>query len=461
MGKLTGIEDTLKQCLSHIQSEKNKLKDQVITLFPDHSSQNDLLFMVEKSLKQSTVFAQLVDISAKHSGYSASHLDAPLSNFLRQSGVYHLEKFDDNSIVGKLAKVLANHLSKHKQVNITYLLSLPWVDITELELPVESDWFRLRKLSEAELSNIINNHVRDTFYPYSAIDSNSLNLLSQECWLEVYDKEEVPYPNGLTIDFSSIFGKVTYTELPLNLEKALSRLILLEWIPVGIQWGETWWPGFPLGTLVRVTDNWFEPPQKPQLKNFAFDIDGEHLIELVVQHECANIKDLEEINMKLIALEKAENASFIVNHVLRYFLKAAVRVPNNSGKSDQFIDHIVCIESLLGDKSPGFSARLAKRLGALVDRQKSKEIERMFRKLYGIRCDMLHGREISSIDTSFSWEARELTRSAIMKAIDAFYQYLSQDYHISRDDFLTMLDFLQSDKEISELGSLVKKWPIQ
>jgi hypothetical protein len=453
------MRDILLECLKRIQTEIRNLEQQLVAIEPNDYLKGDLLITAAKRVEKSDEFAKLVKFCAGVSGKYPSHLEAPLSLFLKQSGVYLQDKDINESFIDTLLERLKEHLIPTRDVGVTYLLSLPWVGTSNLSLPVEFGKFRVSKLSEEDLENILNNQVRRVFFPYSSIDKDTLFLFSKECWLEVNDIELPPPIDRLIIDFSSLFGRITYTNLPSIVERALGCLILLDWHLHNNSNNDIWWTGFPLGTLIKVSDNWFEHPIKPVINNMAYDLSEEYPIPLIMQYTCSNLTYLTELERKLQELEGMENTSFVVRHILRYLLRAAIRDVDGPGKADQFIDHVLCLEALLGDDKPGMSGRLAQRIGTLIDRRKCKVVERYFKRIYKYRSKLLHGTIIDSIEPELSWLARRLAWKAIIRAVDVLYHYKVKGYNLSQEEFIHILDALKTEREPVEIGNILQLWP--
>lgn len=454
------MRDILLECLKRIQTEIRNLEQQLVAIEPKDYLKGNLLITAAKRVEKSDEFAKLVKFCAGVSGKSPSHLEGPLSLFLKQSGAYLKYNITDASLVDILLENLHELLIPTSDVSVTYLLSLPWVDASDVPVPVKFGNYWVSKLSEEDLENILNNQVREVFFPYSSIDRETLFLLSQECWLEVNDFEPPPDIDSFTIDFSSLFGRITYTNLPSIVERALGCLILLDWHLHNDSYNDTWWTGLPLGTLIKISDNWFEPPVKPIINIMAYDFVEKDLPALLLeQYTCSDLTYLNELENKLQELEGSEKTSFVVRHVLRYLLRAAIREVDGPGKAVQFIDHVLCLEALLGDDKPGMSGRLAQRIGTLIDRRKCKVVERYFKRIYKYRSKLLHGTEIDSIEPELSWLARRLAWKAIIRAVDVLYHYKVKGYNLSQEEFIHILDALKTEREPVEIGNILQLWP--
>ena len=92
----------------------------------------------------------LLSFCAGVSGKSPSHLEAPLSLFLKQSGAYLKYNITDASLVDILLENLHELLIPTSDVSVTYLLSLPWVDASDVPVPVKFGNYWVSKLSEED-----------------------------------------------------------------------------------------------------------------------------------------------------------------------------------------------------------------------------------------------------------------------------------------------------------------------
>lgn len=100
------MRDILLECLKRIQTEIRNLEQQLVAIEPNDYLKGDLLITAAKRVEKSDEFAKLVKFCAGVSGKYPSHLEAPLSLFLKQSGVYLQDKDINESFIDTLLERL-------------------------------------------------------------------------------------------------------------------------------------------------------------------------------------------------------------------------------------------------------------------------------------------------------------------------------------------------------------------
>lgn len=84
----------------------------------------------------------------------------------------------------------------------------------------------------------------------------------------------------------------------------------------------------------------------------------------------------------------------------RYFLWGGSKDFNAARDNERIVDYMTALEAVLVSEGDFISKRLAKRAAVIVASENGEnqlEVERRFRKLYGIRSTILHGRNLSGL----------------------------------------------------------------
>ncbi|MBC7343550.1 MAG: hypothetical protein H5U02_14080, partial [Clostridia bacterium] len=363
------VTAAFEKCLDRISEEYKNLQQQV-PLHPGVALDtwiDSLASVVAARIEASPEFGQLVD-ALKVDEYRAIIFSFHVACFLKLSGAY----FDLHAaccqpdIHKKLTGLLDENLSRPRTAHTRYLIRLPWVS-ANIRLPVEAGWFRLRTFEASELEERINNRARRVFFPHTALDPATIDRLTHAVWLEV--EEDNVLPLDTLIHLSARDGKVSFSGLPPAVERALGRLVLLNWYPEVEEVEEYWWPGFPLGPVIEVSDNLFDwpTPPTPGVLPDLFDEEGCVVEEGPERFMCEDVTALADYDHKLSALEKHEETKgFLPERVLPYLIKAATLDAERAGKVDQVVNHVLALDALLGDSEPGSARRLRTRLGTLL-----------------------------------------------------------------------------------------------
>lgn len=140
------------------------------------------------------------------------------------------------------------------------------------------------------------------------------------------------------------------------------------------------------------------------------------------------------------------------------FLFKAFFIDDFSRSTEQLLWHITAIEALLGERGKKLTeiipTRLGKMLGTFDHGQKT--VGKLFNKLYGIRCALVHGRAWKeSTRIKNLYEARNLARMAciwfililneIMKNHEKDIKQLSREDILSEIDSDKWLDYFPKD----------------
>lgn len=380
-----------------------------------------------------------------------------LDCFLKWSGAYHQEDPADEAFVLRLFEQLESHLQQ-RRVKVRYLLSLPWLDAKSLpDKPIEGGWFQLRMFSASELEYMIQNDIRMTFFPSTALSEAMLKCLELECWLLV-ETEDDP---GLEIDWSWIDGTISVTDLPEPIQDVLGALVLYEW-KSEFEDRRNWWPGFPQGTRLIVRDYWFDNPDRPVISRLAFHVDSEESVMFpsVMQFRCCNdLVTLPEVVRKIQSLGKCEGTSFFRRTVIPFLVRAALTETSPASKREQFLSHVIAIEALVGSGGLDARNRLAKRVGILVCPDNPEGVANQFHQVWQTRNRLIHGATLDTVDPELSWAARELAATAVRHAIEILHHYREHGIVLTREEFCGLLDTLALGRRPKELAHLFELWP--
>lgn len=368
-------------------------------------------------------------------------------NFFCRSGYYH-------DIVDRKSPSADESFSHYcaafnqPKLQTTYLAPLELVSFAQSSM--EFDTFQIKRFSLKELEAILQNRVNTIFYPWAAISSDSLKLLSQYWFIQVMKPAvpsqighfRIPASSSATLLFSG-YAEREYTQLPKTIESALRHLCLFDWARCDKErstrdvmsrkqdWKDVWLKfGIPLVLEVNIDlIDW--PERVPIIPDLATEPfrdaqTGEelgpvpqinvYLDQSETQHFVAFI---EHIGSMIRSLEKDSDSWGFLEIALGYFTKAFLVPPN----LEQLLWHIVVLEALLGEGPEGITERLARRISLILGKDESerRKISKRFRKLYEVRSSLVHGKLQSTADVTAIIDAYRFSRLAIIW----FLNYLS------------------------------------
>jgi len=335
------------------------------------------------------------------------------------------------------------------KVQMTYLAPLEFVHFAQPSMDFGT--FQIKRFSVQELETVLQHHINSIFYPWAAISSDSLKLLSQYWFIQITEPADpsqigvftLPASSSATLLFSG-YAEREYTGFPLAVESALRQLCLFDWPSIGEGQRRTCnvmsrrdaehavWLKFNVPIVLKVNDDLIDFPERMPI---IPELETEPLPDPKTQEE------LGRVPLVKVYLDKAETQHFVMfmKHIgdmthslekdsdnwsfveiaLGYFTKAFLTPPN----PDQLLWHIVIMEALLGEGPDGITERLARRIGLILgkDKNERKNISKRFRKLYDVRSSLIHGKSQSRADVTAIVDAYRFSRLAILW----FLNYLS------------------------------------
>jgi hypothetical protein len=368
-------------------------------------------------------------------------------NFFCRSGYFH-GLIDGTSL--NADESFSHYCTAFNQpeIQINYLALLESVSFAQSSIRFET--FQIKRFSLKELETILQNRVNRVFYPWAAIASDSLKLLSQYWFIQVTEST-VPsqighfYLPASSYDtlLSSGYAERDYTQFPKQIESALRQLCLFDWAGCDKEQStrdvmsrkEDWrdaWLKFGVPLVLEVNNDLIDWPERvpiiPELATEPF-VDAQTGEELgpvpqinvyLVQSETQHfVSFIERIGSMIRSLEKDCSSWGFLEIALGYFTKAFFSPPN----LEQLLWHIVVLEALLGEGPEGITERLARRIGLILgkDENERKRISKMFRTLYDVRSTLVHGKPRSTADVTAIIDACRFSRLAIIW----FLHYLS------------------------------------
>jgi hypothetical protein len=321
---------------------------------------------------------------------SLSTLSRQSGEFFRLSGIY-CDLFDGQPVQPdeQLAHFRASLEAPTRTVN--YYAPIEWVDFSKETIRFGE--FEIRLLKTAEMEAIFSNRIRRIFYPWARVSAAELDGY----WFLIA-KETVPVdPPG--ISFFRIPGVDPHRpRFSTPIDRALSLLALADWAtrpppapdgaPQKVAGPDA--PKWPLPQLVpfvlSVSTNCLEWPRRPPDTSVLNRDDGCPIFHL--RWDLARADELEQLMAS--ALQALDG---IRPHKQKWaFIDVALRFLGRAFTSDgieSLLWNMTAVDALLGEKGRGTGDRLSTRLGKML----GKEQNAMFRVLYEIRSDLVHGNE--------------------------------------------------------------------
>ena len=401
-----------------------------------------------------------------------------VSHVLRRSRIYAAVNGGDHSS----NELLKRFVDAFAGVECTAVFMAP-LEAVEFSAnrPLEFGSFQIRKFSREEFSTITENDTRSLFYEESVLD---IRLLSQYWWLVVPYVPKSIYPGQrFKINVLRYPVERRYSSFPTPVERILQSLVLYDWgtnLDANPNNGRRYgpledsqiWLGFSLPFVMSFGGSLFGPPgQAPEVSRLAlepfFNEDGEEIGErprspihyLSAEETRAFCHSVEKFDNQLNTIRtQTEKWNFIdvaTSHLVKAFF---------SFELDQLLWHTVAIEALLGDHEFGLTDTLARRCGTVLGctNAERKKIRKSFRKIYGLRSDVVHGNtELGEIHNGHLSVARYIARDVTVW----FLKYLcvvaegippSDDCLPHRSELLPALDTKPAQRErISHIFSRV------
>lgn len=352
-----------------------------------------------------------------------------LSTLLRRKGVYLDAEADPSSLAGNIRSWRV----KERNVSDVLMLSLPWVKFGP-NVNVSLGKFRLRTYTPEGLASKLENTTRQAFYPSVYVPEHELALLSRECWLEVDKIHVAPGPTDILIDCTSLGDRIRFTELDPDQQRALRRIVLLNWED-GLKQAMDgfWFPGLRLGTAFCIPGDPFEQPLPLHRGAMAFecciDENGQtELVSVLAQVSAPDWDELPNLNSQIDGIESQECLHFLTT-AMDFVVKGSCSDGLSfSGKVDQILYHVFALDSVLGRNGDmrGMANRAARMLRALnlpthwTSVSIGKSIEELVKELYCLRSKIVHGTitiKDNEVQAELSWAARSLARLIVRSAV--------------------------------------------
>lgn len=450
---LQALQETFLNFIEAAQTKSQTLRQQAIQDTLGKSMNEVTLSWIVEELESQQEFSQLlIETRSTFSGdhHSKSTEKAwrnAIHNLFCRSG-YYLGLVD-----GKFPRAndfFPNYCTafNYPKVQTAYLAPLELVSFAQSSM--EFDTFRIKRFSIDELEAVLQNRVNAIFYPWAAISSDSLKLLSQYWFIQVTEPSDpsqighsrLPASSSATLLFSG-YTEREYTQSPKAIESVLRQLCLFDWAGCEKELStrdimsrkEDWedvWLKFGVPLVLEVNNDLIDWPERvpiiPELATEPFTDaqSGEefgsapqvniHLRQVETQRFLAFTK---RVGSMIRSLEKDNNSWGFLEIALGYFVKAFLVPPN----LEQLLWHIVVLEALLGEGPEGITEQLARRIGLILgkDKNERRKISKRFRKLYEVRSSLVHGKPQSKADVTAIIDAYRFSRLAIIW----FLNYLS------------------------------------
>jgi len=337
-----------------------------------------------------------------------------------------------------------------QQVQVTYLAPLEFVHFVESLMDFGT--YQIKRFSVQELETILQHRINSVFYPWAAISSDSLKLLSQYWFIQITEAAApshigdftLPASSSTTLLFSG-YADREYTGFPRPVEAALRQLCLFDWAatdrtirkrsPVGIMSSKEneydLYLKFNVPFVLQMNYDLIEYPEhvpiiqlntQPSTDPQTGEEAGEEpqVYIYLDQNETQRfIVFMKHIQDMILSVERDKDSWDFIEIALGYFTKAFFTQPG----LEQLLWHVIVLEALLGEEGKGITERLAKRIGLILGKGENErqEISSRFRELYKVRNSLVHGKSQSKADVMALIDAYRFSRLAIIW----FLNYLS------------------------------------
>lgn len=328
-----------------------------------------------------------------------------VKNFFRRSG-YYIDLFENKAVNNEAAFHNYQKSFQRRKIQIRYLAPMEFVNFSEQSMNFGT--FQIINFSKEDLDEILSNKINKVFYPFAEI---KLNLLKY-CWF-IYLEESSILSKSEVVDFDldqAYIVENQFNEQPKSLEIVLRQLTLYNWMPdfwKENQHGkdeEKGWLGFNIPFVLKVDDNLLDSPLPAP---HYYDIETEPFIDPQTGEELGdspifyfNFEETETEAFKshiqssgelLSRLKTDEDNLNFLQIAFKYFIKAFF----SKNPLEEMLWHITTLEALLGENKEGVTDRLARRIALILGEtnNEKKAIKKKFKRIYGFRCDLVHGRK--------------------------------------------------------------------
>lgn len=306
---------------------------------------------------------------------------------------------------------------KQRELVVRYLAPIEFVGFAKEELDCGA--FQIRRFSLSELDRILQTDVNRVFYPAATADTTRLCAY----WFLV--AEESTAARALTeevfIDLTEV-GRVlwSYHPPPSSIAKPLRALSLFDWQQATTRHGEVpgGWVRFGLPIVFRVDDALLAAPHRmPDCSVLK----GESVYDLEREAVYADLDDgatlhLEEFCRRIAAKlvdYREKHPWYFFEIAMMYFVRAF-----QTDDLEQMLWHTIALEALLGGSRGGAVLEpLRRRLSLILGetRAEQEQIRKRFKKLYQLRCDLVHGnRMLKSLESTYLAELRVFARRSML-----------------------------------------------
>jgi hypothetical protein len=451
------IQRYISEARQRLASDDDPKSQKVIYLVP---SKRESLLEAVKKIESSQIFRDLVELTCqkyKDDDFFDDYYDLKIyidkfegwkslvQNFFRRSGFYlncfHNTEVNATDLCSKYYEAFQNRC-----INVRYLAPLDEVGFPGYDC-IEFNSFNIKRFTEPELNQILNNPINEIFYPQSVWDLKKLSLF---WFIEVLVKKDISevkhrYTN-YKCDLEMMRNPIDYPE---EINYALYNLLLFDWDQLrDWVWEEgDRWDGFKFPFIAELDDNLIDYP------NWRINIakldstpreDGTALFTLYPE-ETIIFRNFVQHNQELLD-EYLFNMWPFIKTSFEY-LKKAFFTESFPNAPEQLLWHITSIEALLGEPKKGVTQLLFKRLSNILGETKNerKRIRDKFEKIYDIRCDLVHGNTWKEgLSYEYLQDARNFARISclwFLYFLGIIKDKFNDDGDIPlRDDILTFID---------------------
>ena len=410
--------------------------------------------LVEK-LESSPSFEKL-SLALDESGFNPYRTRGVLQTFFRRSHFYlelhDSHKPDPDHFFELFWSSLASPTTKTTRLSLL-------ADVGFESKVLDFGLFIIRKFTTAELDKLVDNRMREIFYPGSKIDTlmvsrfwfivedtaiaqrsddaiqrgfpeRSIHLLSLYPWPHVELRNFTGLWNKFRVPFSfafddDILSPPSWIDIPTSVKEDFQEMMEDELMLA------EWKKEFP----DEDTPGWYPPPE------YHFKVELNRQEELSLK----NIVSKGEKILKIIEL--AEEWSF-VEIAIGYLAKALI-TPEGL---DQILWHVAVLEALLSEENAGVRQTMLRRMANILAATKAekKQVRKRFDDMYDFRSQLVHGKKYTQ---KAQWsnlnDARELAREVLLWFIDYLLRVdqrlrkknIHYEHYPRRDELLTVLDF--------------------
>jgi hypothetical protein len=398
------LKEIFRNYIKIVQSNLPKRDTQIKTKGPLRLFINiemilrDRVYQLESTEEFDQLIVETENLFSKsqNPGWSLEPL-GPVQNFFRQSGSY-IDIFDGKNInINELFDLYCRTFNK-LEVQTRYLIPIDCVGFGRSTIDFKS--FRIKKFNLDELNDILKVNINKLFYPHAITNSRII----KNFWFLDFTERESTDKESKDVDRL----ESEYRKYPKVVDSILKKLLLYNWHQrPTIQGPEPQQDELEvLQTLLEIpfwlktNNNLLSAPNiSPDfstlwIDTFVNDQTGEEEYAPFYYFRLDDKKT--EIFKETLQhnIDLYEGINFIDNNWL--FFEVALRNFYKgffSSGMDQIFWYLIALEALLGERKEGITDRIGKRIGYIIGESKEERevIKEQFTKLYGFRCDLVHG----------------------------------------------------------------------